>query len=115
MNNRQYPTGAKRDSDIGKPKFTYLPFDILDRVAKHYENGASKYGDHNWRRGMPSSEVMDSLFRHLVAYYQGKNDEDHLSAIVFNACCLIYNEEKMNDNEDVYDLPKWWKERGFTK
>ena len=110
---RYFKTGARRDSDKGKPKFTYLPFDVLDRVAKHYEEGAKKYGDHNWRMGIPSTTILDSLLRHVVAYYKGLNDEDHLSAIVFNALCLIYNEDKMTDNEDVFDMPKWWKDRGF--
>lgn len=110
---RYFSSGARRDSDKGKHKFTYLPFDILGRVADHYEEGAKKYGDHNWRKGIPSTTIMDSLLRHVAAYYQGQDDEDHLSAIVFNTLCLIYNEDKMTDNEEVYDLPKWWKDRGF--
>ena len=112
---RYFSSGARRDSDKGKHKFTYLPFDILGRVADHYEEGAKKYGDHNWRKGIPSTTIMDSLLRHVAAYYQGQDDEDHLSAIVFNTLCLIYNEDKMSDNEVVYDMPKWWKDRGFRE
>ena len=112
-NTRYFSSGARRDSDKGKHKFTYLPIDVLGRVADHYEEGAKKYGDHNWRKGIPSTTIMDSLLRHVAAYYQGQDDEDHLSAIVFNALCLIYNEDKMTDNEEVYDLPKWWLDRKF--
>lgn len=113
--NRVYPTGAQRDSDEGKPKLTYLPWDVLDRVAFHYEKGAQKYGDDNWRLGMSSLEILDSLMRHTRKYFMGMDDEDHLSAIVFNALCLIYNEENFKDTPEVHDLPKWWVEKGFRK
>lgn len=113
--NRVYPTGAQRDSDDGKPKLTYIPWDLMDRVAFHYEKGALKYGDDNWRLGMPSVEVLDSLMRHVRKYFMAMDDEDHLSAIIFNAFCLIYNEDSFADNPDVYDLPKWWVEKGFRK
>ena len=110
---RHFSTGARRDDDTGKPKLTYIPWDIMDRVANHYERGALKYSDENWRRGIPSSTVLDSLMRHVRQYYMGCEDDDHLSAIVFNALCLIYNEDKKTDNEEVYDLPKWWLDRKF--
>ncbi len=109
--NRKYSTGAQRDSDKGKPKLTYLPFDLFDRLAKHYEMGADKYGDDNWRKGMNSKDVLDSLMRHVRCYFMGMEDEDHLSAIIFNAFCLMYNEKEFD--QEVHDLLTWWKDKGF--
>jgi hypothetical protein len=55
------------------------------RVSDWYTLGAKKYGDNNWRKGQPVSRCAGSLLRHLTKYFMGQTDEDHLSAVVFNA------------------------------
>lgn len=103
---RTFSTGSQRDDATGKPMMQLLPFDLLMRVAKWYTLGAEKYGHHNWRLGQPQSECMGSLLRHLTYYAMGKRDEDHLSAIVFNALSMMNVDEKFKDNEELYDLEK---------
>lgn len=105
-----FPTGAKRSSDEGKPKLASLPWDLFPRLANHYEKGAKIYGDGNWRKGMRSTRILNSLSRHLQQYIVGDKEEGHLSAIIFNAFCLMLNEEKFADNEDIHDLDRWRKE-----
>lgn len=101
-----FPTGAVRSDDKGKPQLALLPWDLMPRLAQHYLKGAEIYGNDNWRYGMRSSHVENSLMRHVQQYHVGDHDEDHLSAIVFNAFCLMYNEENFSDNNEVHDLPK---------
>jgi len=60
-------------------------------LAKHYEKGAKKYGDHNWSKGIPSTSFYDSADRHMNKVILGCNDEPHLSAYMFNVVGLIYN------------------------
>ena len=55
--------------------------------------GAAKYAERNWEIGMPFSRCVASLKRHVMKYQQGKRDEDHLAAIMFNAMALIHYEE----------------------
>ena len=110
MENRQFISGAKRNNDNGKPKPLYLPFDVLMRVARHYEKGSSKFGNHNWRKGIPSTEYFNSMTRHISQYWEGKQDEDHLSAIVFNAIGIMLNEEKFKDDEKIHDMISHWKD-----
>ena len=98
----EFPTGAHRSSDEGKPKLASLPWDMFPRLAFHYEKGAKIYGDNNWRKGMLSSHVLNSLMRHVQQYRVGDREEDHLSAIIFNAFCLMYNEK--NFGKEVHDL-----------
>lgn len=112
-NSRHFSTGARRDDDTGKPKLTYIPFDLLDRPAFHLMEGAKKYGDHNYRKGIPSVEVFESLLRHVRLYYMGATDEDHLSAIQANLWFLMHNEAHHANDKNVHNLPQWWFDRGF--
>lgn len=100
----QFATGAVRDVQTGKGRFDLIPAYPLERLAKHYENGAKRYSDNNWCKGMPVSRCLDSLLRHANHYKAGKTDEDHLSAIVFNAFAIIYYEEMVRQNKLPADL-----------
>ncbi len=101
---RTFNTGSMRDDATGKPRMELLPWDLLLRVAKWYTLGAQKYGDNNWRRGQPQSQCLGSLMRHVVKYVIGMRDEDHLSAIVFNALSMMNVDERFRDNPELYDL-----------
>ena len=101
---RVFPTGAMRDSADDKPMMELLPLDILMRVSEWYTLGAKKYGDNNWRKGQPISACVGSLLRHLTKYLMGHTDEDHLSAIVFNALSMMNVDMYHRDDERVNDL-----------
>lgn len=93
---RQFATGAVRDIQKGKGRSDLIPAIALDRVAKHYENGALKYGDNNWMRGIPLKSFLDSALRHIHKWEMGMYDEDHLAAAVFNLMGLIHTEEMID-------------------
>lgn len=97
----EFSSGAVRDSAVGKARMELLPMDLLKRVAVWYGLGAEKYGDNNWRKGQAKSHVMGSLMRHLTAYQMGKTDEDHLSAVIWNALCLMNTDEYLSDNKEI--------------
>ena len=106
---QKFSTGAVRDTQKGKGRFDLLPPRALKRIAKHFENGAIKYGDRNWEKGMPFTRYIDSALRHLFAILEGKNDEDHKSAVAWNMLCLIELEERIESrliSKDLNDLPK---------
>lgn len=105
----EFATGAKRDTAEGKPDFTYFDYYVLSRWAAHYERGAKKYTRNNWKKGIPSSRYMQSLLRHAYQYLAGEREEDHLSAILFNAGGIIYNEEMTKRGrlpKEIHDLPE---------
>lgn len=79
-----FATGYQRDSREGKGRFDLLPLHALERLAKLYERGASKYGDRNFAKGAPFSRCADSAMRHLVKFMRGEIDEDHLIACCWN-------------------------------
>lgn len=69
-------------------------------VAKHFEEGAKKYGDNNWRRGIPVHVYIDSAVRHYLKYLATWEDEPHDRAFVWNLMCCIWtciNKPELND------------------
>jgi dATP/dGTP diphosphohydrolase, N-terminal len=90
---QSFDTGAVRDIQQGKGRFDLISPIFLRRLARHYENGARKYGDRNWERGIPVTRYLDSAMRHINEYREGLRDEDHLTAAAWNIACAIHTEE----------------------
>lgn len=105
---RTFSSGSQRDFAGDKPRMELLPLDLLMRVSNWYGAGAEKYGDNNYRKGQPQSAVVGSLLRHLTKYSMGMTDEDHLSAIVWNALCLMNDETYHSDNNEICDMLDWF-------
>ena len=63
---------------------------MLLEVSKHFEEGALKYGDNNWQKGIPADCYMDSTIRHYLKYLRGDTDEDHARAFAWNVMCCIW-------------------------
>ena len=91
---QEYKSGAVRDTNEGKIRWDLLPVEGLKRVAEHYTEGAKKYTENNWKKGIPTERFIESVCRHWAQYRLGEVDEDHLSAVVFNVLGIIFNEEK---------------------
>ena len=59
-------------------------------VAKHFEDGAKKYGENNWQKGIPAHCYIDSAVRHYLKWLRGDKDEPHDRAFVWNLMCCIW-------------------------
>lgn len=69
--------------------------------------GAQKYSRANWRKGLPLTEVADSLSRHLVAWLSGEDNDPetglpHLDHLLCNA---IFISELAHTRPDLDDRP----------
>lgn len=62
---------------------------ILD-ASIHYEEGALKYGEYNWQKGIPVQSYIDSAIRHYLKHLRGDKDENHKRAFVWNILCCIW-------------------------
>jgi hypothetical protein len=71
----------------------------LLEVAKHYEEGGKRYGDNNWKNGMPVHIYIDSAVRHYLKFLRGDKDEPHDRAFVWNVMCCIW-EVDFHNKED---------------
>ena len=63
---------------------------MLLEVAKHFEDGAKKYGENNWQKGIPHKCYIDSAVRHYLKWLRGDKDEPHDRAFVWNLMCCIW-------------------------
>ena len=90
---RTFETGSVRDVRSGKGRFDLVSPIALKRLARHYENGAAKYGDRNWEKGQPLSSYMDSLIRHAYGFMGGDRSEDHVAAVAWNAFAVMHTQE----------------------
>jgi hypothetical protein len=72
-------------------------------VSKHFEEGAKKYGEHNWQKGIPAHCYIDSAVRHYLKHLRGDDDEPHDRAFVWNILCCIWtceNKPELNDYKE---------------
>jgi hypothetical protein len=98
---KEFDTGAVRDMHKGKGDMYSLPAAAILRLSKHYEEGAGKYGQLNYQKGIPISSFMDSALRHIFKYLDGWDDEDHLGAAAFNILGAIQMEERNPQMQDI--------------
>lgn len=63
---------------------------MLLEVSKHMEEGAKKYGERNWEKGLPVDCYIDSAVRHYLKWRRGDNDEPHDLAFCWNVMCCIW-------------------------
>jgi hypothetical protein len=99
---QSFNTGSVRDTSEGKPRYDLISPIGLYYLAMHYTNGAKKYGDRNWEKGQPLSRYIESLERHIQKLKIGLYDEDHISAIAWNAFAFIHTKTMI----EVGKLPK---------
>lgn len=88
-------TKASREEMIKQCRCT-----MFLEVSKHFEEGAKKYGEYNWQKGIPTHCYIDSAVRHYLKYLRGDKDEPHDRAFVWNILCCIWtciHKPELND------------------
>ena len=75
-------------------------YTMLLEVAIHFEEGAKKYGENNWQKGIPVRCYIDSAVRHYLKYLRGDKDEPHDRAFCWNLMCAIWTCEHKPELND---------------
>lgn len=75
--------------------------DLMLEVAVHFEQGAKKYGERNWQKGLPVSCYIDSAVRHYLKFLRGDTDERHDRAFVWNTLCCIWTVKHIEKGENA--------------
>ena len=70
---------------------TKLPVEtLMIEASKQYEGGALKYGENNWKNGMPCWVFLDCSIRHYLKWRRGDKDEPHDRAVLWNLMSLAW-------------------------
>lgn len=70
-------------------------------LSRHYEEGAKKYAEDNWKKGIPFSCYLDSAIRHYLKWHRGDTDEPHDRAFVWNVACLCWTAKHLPEMDDL--------------
>lgn len=73
---------------------------MILEVAKHFEEGALKYGENNWQKGLPVHSFINSAIRHYLKHFRGDTDEPHDRAFVWNILCAMWTIKHMPELND---------------
>ena len=71
-------------------------------VAKHYEDGAKKYEERNWEKGINLHCYIDSGVRHYLKCLRGDSDEPHTRAFIWNMLSAVWTHK---NKPELIDLP----------
>lgn len=74
----------------------------LMEVSKQYEDGAAKYGERNWEKGIHVHSFIDSGVRHFLKHIGGHIDERHDRAFVWNMLGAIWTHKH---HPELIDIP----------
>jgi hypothetical protein len=95
-NVERFATGAVRGTAI-EGRYDLIPLVGLRRLAETCAEGARKYGENNWARGIPSSNVINHALAHIANYLDGDRTEDHLAHAAWGLFVAMHNEERRPD------------------
>lgn len=92
--------------DPSKLLFQLIPPEAEEALARALSYGArKKYGARNWEKGLPWSETIGSLRRHLNAFMKGETHDAesgllHTDLLICNAaflCTMVARRPDLND------------------
>lgn len=89
-----YSGGAVRSADAEATAYTLISPVGLRRLAETCREGAAKYGDYNWEKGMPVRDMLEHGIRHVFNYLDGDRSEDHLAHAAWNLFGAMHSEER---------------------
>ena len=97
----KFDSGAVRAPSVagegGIPlRYDLIPEGPLKRLAATYGEGALKYSDNNWKKGIPEGNLFNHLMAHLLEYRAGDRSEDHLAHAAWGIFSLMYFEDHPN-------------------
>lgn len=114
---RKFNSGATRNTDTGKfDYYTFFSPEVLERRAAYMHkhrmqpDGALREGG-NWKKGIPTSAYMASLYRHFVDIWKeycgvktSEGQEEAICAAMFNLEGMLYEILKAKQNSQKVAL-----------
>jgi hypothetical protein len=64
--------------------------ELAHLYAQALHEGANKYGERNWEKGIPESNLINHALHHLIRFCAKDTSENHQSHLVWNVLTLIH-------------------------
>lgn len=98
---KRFKSGAVRSRDAEETRFDLITPIGERRLAATYAEGAAKYGDNNWLKGIPASDLLNHAKRHINLWLAGDATEDHLAHAAWGLFAVMHFEETRPELIDV--------------
>lgn len=100
-----------------KPKYSLLDLKSMEPGVRVLEFGANKYSRDNWKKGMPISEILDSMLRHVAAIQSGEwlDPESGLPHIGHIQCNALFLGGPNVEIDIIKQCSGNWDEQGNCK
>jgi hypothetical protein len=112
-NDNTKPSNPKDAFGIKKASISCIPAPVLFEVGIGMQEGACKYGRHNYRAiGVRSSVYYDATMRHLMSWWEGEDTDpdsglSHITKAITSLVVLrdAMMQQKMTDDRPIKSLP----------
>jgi len=118
---RVFKSGAIRDGGK-KPMLQLISPHALMRLGEWLrfacqDRHPKPYPPRNWEQGLPFSDTVGAMERHIQKFKMGLRDEDHIAAILFGGMVLAHQEHEiaagrmdpaLDDMPHYEDRPRPW-------
>lgn len=84
-------TGAVRSADADDVRYDLISPIALEAYARTCAEGANKYGDFNWEKGLDVPSLLNHAIRHQYLFLSGDRSEDHLGHALWNIGAAIHS------------------------
>jgi hypothetical protein len=79
----------------GKVQWSLVDYKSIEPMVRVLEYGCKKYAKDNWKKGMPASQIIESMLRHTYKLLEGElvdpeSGIEHVGHIQCNAMFLAY-------------------------
>ena len=87
---KEFQSGAKRSKDADHARYDLIPMAAMEAMAKTLCVGARRYGEFNWQKGIPASDLMNHCLQHIYKWLDGDRSEDHIGHAMCNLAFLAH-------------------------
>lgn len=94
-----FESGATRSNDRANVRFDLICPTMLERLARTMAEGAEKYGEQNWCKGIPIKDCLNHLEAHIQLWKNGDDSEDHLAHAIANLMFIVHFETSCRHHE----------------
>ena len=96
----KFGTGAVRSDAVEEFRYDLVSPIGIREVARTCAEGAEKYDDFNWEKGMPVHDLLNHALAHIYQFLGGDRSEPHLPHAAWNLLAAIHSAElwpQLND------------------